>query len=103
MADLEVYIICSTQNPKTVDGRLTYTPLTKWAITKPVAAAANNAKITKPVNLHNFHASRATYLDALPEWTEQRLKKFQGWTKDSRILERYVRDIGTEEAVQKTY
>lgn len=101
--DPEAYLIISTQNPKVIDGREIYTPLTTWGIAKQIRGAAKRAGVTKPVNPHNFRASRATHLSEDPNWTEQQIKEFQGWDKDSKMLSHYVRKTNTKNAVCKTY
>ncbi len=97
--DPEAFLLISTQNPEIIDGRAIYKPLSEWAITKQIQKAAKRAGITKPVNPHNFRHTRATKLAESPHWSDQSIKAYQGWSKDSKMLKRYVKNVQTRSAV----
>ncbi|WP_135605504.1 site-specific integrase [Methanococcoides sp. NM1] len=62
--------------------------LTIASFRKVLMSAAKRADIKKPVNPHAFRHAQATEL--AKEFTEQTLKRYLGWTPDSKMAATYV-------------
>jgi integrase/recombinase XerD len=84
--DREAPLWCLVQHP--------HTRCSTSAFTAIVKAVAKKAGISKKVNPHNFRHSRATHLAAL--LTEQQMKNYLGWTKDSAMASIYVHLSGKD-------
>lgn len=76
-------------------------PMTAANFTKILSKAANRAGVQKKVNPHSFRHAQATEL--AKDFTEQQMKNYLGWTRDSKMASVYVhlsgRDI--DEAILK--
>jgi integrase/recombinase XerD len=72
-------------------------------ISRMIKDIAKKAGITKKVNPHNFRHTRATHLAG--HLTEQQMKTYLGWTKDSPMASVYVHLSGKDmdDAVLKMY
>lgn len=68
--------------------------ITHCYIMKMLRKAAKRAKISKPVNPHQFRHSRATNLSQ--HLTEAQMKVYFGWTQSSRMAARYVHLSGKD-------
>ncbi|WP_135611659.1 tyrosine-type recombinase/integrase [Methanococcoides sp. AM1] len=66
----------------------THEVLTIQSFRKLLKSAAKRAGITKPVNPHAFRHAQATEL--AKDFTEQTLKRYLGWTADSKMAATYV-------------
>lgn len=99
--DPEAYLLIAETDPELVNGRWIYRSMSESNITKQIKKAAKRAGVTKPVNPHNFRATRATHLAANPHWSEHAIKEYQGWKQGSRVVEKYIRKVDTRNAVLK--
>lgn len=77
--------------------------MTYGATSNVLLKLRSKAKVSKPVNPHNFRHSRATYL--ANHLTEAQMKEYLGWVQASEMASIYVhlsgRDI--DNAILKTY
>jgi len=80
-----------------------YKKITESGIDKHIKKIAARAGIEKPVNPHNFRKSRMTHLANDPHWSDQKIKHYAGWTKDSNMLKHYVKNVETRDAALSMY
>lgn len=73
------------------------------AIRLQIKKIANRAKLSKPVNPHQFRHSRASFLAS--ELTESQLNNYFGWTQGSNMAKRYVHMSGkqVDSSLRKMY
>ncbi len=69
-------------------------PMTAANFVKILAKAANRAGIQKKVNPHSFRHAQATAL--AKDFTEQQMKNYLGWSKDSKMASIYVHLSGRD-------
>ncbi len=82
----ESYLACSLK-----DGAV---PINTSRFRRLLTNAANRAGIQKKVNPHSFRHAQATEL--AKEFTEQQMKNYLGWSKDSKMASVYVHLSGRD-------
>jgi len=68
--------------------------ISEWTVRQILQNMAKKCDIVKPVNPHAFRHARATHLAR--KLTEQEMKKFFGWTQDSRMASIYIHLSGKD-------
>jgi len=74
--------------------KYSYERITYHYLHKCFVKYAKKCNLTKPINFHNFRKSRAT--DLAKKLSDQQLKQYMGWSRNSRMAAIYVHLDETE-------
>ena len=97
----DAYLFISLQRNKNDNGEMIYDVLSHQGLWKQLRCNAEKVGIKKRVNPHSFRHSCASML--ADQMKEQPLKAHMGWTAGSDMLNIYVHDPDSENAMLETY
>ena len=97
----DAYLFISLQRSKNDNVEIIYDVLSHQGLWKQLRCNAEKAGIKKRVNPHSFRYSCASML--ADQIKEQPLKAHMGWTAGSDVLDIYVHEHDSENAMLETY